>query len=135
MLTRDEKGELEIVRQIRKWMDELFTVPGTKFKVGLDPILGLIPGVGDLTTAAVERLPARRAANRLGVPTVVMVRMLLNVAIDALLGFIPIVGDCFDAAHKANAKNAALVEQAVVNRETTARASWWRLVGCSRCSS
>ena len=128
MLTRDEKGELEVVRQIRKWMDELFTVPGTKFKVGLDPILGLIPGVGDLTTAAVS-MYLLSAANRLGVPTVVMMRMLLNVAIDTLLGFIPIVGDAFDAAHKANAKNAALVEQALVNPVATARGSWLRLFG------
>jgi hypothetical protein len=128
VLDRDERGELEIVRQIRKWMDELFTIPGTKIKVGLDPILGLIPGVGDLSTAAVSGY-LLSAANRLGVPTVVMVRMLLNVAIDTVLGLIPFVGDLFDAAHKANAKNAALVEQAIVNRENTARSSWWRLIG------
>jgi hypothetical protein len=109
-------------------MDELFTVPGTKFKVGLDPILGLIPGLGDLTTAAVSGY-LLSAANRLGVPTVVMMRMLLNVAIDTLLGFIPLVGDAFDAAHKANAKNAALVEQALVNPVATARGSWLRLFG------
>lgn len=126
VLDRDEQGELVIVRQIRKWMDELFTIPGTKIKVGLDPILGLIPGVGDLSTAAVSGY-LLTAANRLGVPTIVMVRMLFNVAIDAILGLIPFVGDAFDVAHKANAKNAALVEQAIVNRENTARSSWLRL--------
>jgi hypothetical protein len=127
LLTRDEKGELEVVRQIRKWMDEIITIPGTKIKIGLDPILGLIPGVGDLSTAAVSGY-LLSAANRLGVPTVVMVRMLGNVAIDAVLGLIPFVGDLFDAAHKANAKNAKLVEQAIVNRDTTSRSSWLRLV-------
>ena len=59
----------------------------------------------------------------------VMMRMLLNVVIDTLLGFIPLVGDAFDAVHKANAKNAALVEQALVNPQATARGSWLRLFG------
>jgi hypothetical protein len=128
VLDRDEQGELVIVRQIRKWMDEIITIPGTKIKVGLDPILGLIPGVGDLSTAAVSGY-LLSAANRLGVPTIVMVRMLMNVAIDTVLGLIPFVGDAFDVVHKANAKNAALVEQAIVNRENTVQGSWLRLFG------
>lgn len=128
LLTRDEKGELEFIRQIRKWMDEAITLPGTNLKVGLDPIIGLIPGIGDLSSAAIGAY-VLRAANRLGVPTVVMVRMLFNLVIDTLIGVIPVVGDYLDVLYKANSKNVALVEQAIVNRETTARSSWWRLVG------
>ncbi|WP_171475069.1 DUF4112 domain-containing protein [Frigoriglobus tundricola] len=125
-LTRDEKVQLAIIRQIRKWMDEAVTVPGTKMKLGLDPVLGLIPVIGDLSSAAVGGY-VLHAANKLGVPTVVMARMLVNLAIDALIGFVPFVGDYLDVLYKANAKNVALVEQAIVNRENTARASWWRL--------
>ena len=126
LLTRDEKGELALIRQIRKWMDEAVTIPGSKLKVGLDPIIGLIPGVGDLSSAAIGGY-ILHAANKLGVPTVVMVRMLFNLVIDALIGIIPVVGDYLDVLYKANSKNVALVEQAVLNRENTARASWWRL--------
>ena len=128
LLTRDEKGELEIIRQIRKWMDEAVTLPGTKLKFGLDPIIGLIPGIGDLSSAAIGAY-VLKAANKLGVPTIVMVRMLFNLAIDALIGLIPIVGDYLDVLYKANSKNVALVEQSILNRETTARSSWWRLAG------
>ncbi len=128
LLTRDEKGELAIIRKLRDVMDEAFTLPGTKLKIGLDPIIGLIPGIGDLTGAAIGGY-VLHAANKLGVPTVVMARMLLNLVIDALIGIIPIVGDYLDVLYKANSKNVALVEQAVLNRETTARSSWWRLAG------
>ncbi len=128
LLTRDEKGELAIVRALRKWMDEAVTVPGTKIKFGLDSVIGLIPGVGDASSAAIGAYMLQ-AAHKLGVPTVVLVRMLFNLFIDALIGLIPIVGDYLDVLYKANAKNARLIEEAVVNRETTARASWFRLVG------
>ena len=128
MLTRDEKGELAIVRQIRKWMDEAVTVPGTKLKVGLDSIIGLIPGVGDASSAAIGAYMLH-AAHKLGVPTVVMVRMLFNQFVDMLIGLIPVVGDYLDVLYKANSKNAALIEEAIVNRETTVRSSWWRLIG------
>ncbi|MBN9117843.1 MAG: DUF4112 domain-containing protein [Planctomycetes bacterium] len=128
MLTRDEKGELAIVRAIRKWMDEAVTVPGTRLKIGLDSVIGLIPGVGDLSGAAIGGYMLH-AAHKLGVPTVVMVRMLVNLAIDTLIGLIPVVGDYLDVLYKANSKNAALIERAILDRETTARASWWRLIG------
>jgi hypothetical protein len=113
LLTRDEKGELAIVRQIRKWMDEAVTVPGTKFKFGLDSIIGLIPGVGDASSAAIGGYMLH-AAHKLGVPTIVMVRMLFNLLVDALIGLIPIVGDYLDVLYKANSKNSKLIEEAVV---------------------
>ena len=123
-----QQQELAVVRAIRKVMDEAVPIPGTKIKFGLDAVLGLIPGVGDVGSAAVGAYILRAGA-RLGVPTVVLVRMLFNLFIDAAIGVIPIVGDCLDVLYKANAKNARLVEQAVANRETTARASWLKLTG------
>lgn len=128
LLTRDEKGELEIVRRLAKVMDELVTIPGTKLKLGLDPIIGLIPGVGDVGSAAVGAYIIR-AANRLGVPAIVQLRMLLNLLIDTLIGLVPIVGDYLDVLYKANAKNAVLVQRSVENREATGRSSWLLFIG------
>jgi hypothetical protein len=126
LVPREERGELEVVRQLRKWMDEAITVPGTKFKFGLDGLIGLIPGVGDAASSAIGAYMLH-AANRLGVPTIVMVRMLFNQLIDAVVGMIPVFGDAFDFLHKANSKNARLVEESIVNRGATAAGSWVRL--------
>jgi hypothetical protein len=109
-------------------MDELVTVPGTKVKIGLDPIIGLIPGIGDVGSAAIGAYIIR-TANRLGVPAIVQMRMLLNLLIDTLLGLVPIIGDYLDVLYKANAKNAALVQRAVENREATGRSSWLVFIG------
>lgn len=128
LLTRDEKGELEVVKRIAKYMDELVTIPGAKLKIGLDPIIGLIPGVGDAASAAIGAYLIR-AANRLGVPAIVQMRMLLNVFIDAVIGFVPIIGDYLDVLYKANAKNARLVQEAVEHRESTTRSSWFTFIG------
>lgn len=70
-----------------------------------------------------------RAANRLGVPVIVQLRMLLNLLIDALLGLVPVVGDYLDVLYKANVKNAKLIEQAVENKETSGRSSWFLFIG------
>jgi hypothetical protein len=109
-------------------MDEAVTIPGTRLKVGLDALLGLLPGIGDIGSAAISAYLLRVAA-RLGVPTVVQVRMLLNILIDTVLGMVPIVGDYLDMLFKANAKNAALIVNAVENRATAGRSSWFALVG------
>ena len=126
LLSRDEQGQLAIIRTIRKVMDEAVAIPGTPFKFGADSIIGLLPVVGDLSSAAIGTY-ILHAANKLGVPTIVMVRMVFNLAFDAALGIVPIIGDYLDMLFKANSRNVALVEQAVLNRDTTARSSWFRL--------
>ena len=123
--SREEEAELVIVRGIAKVMDEAITLPNTNLKVGLDALLGLIPVVGDMGSAAIGAY-LLRAANRLGVPTVVIARMMLNLLIDALLGFIPVVGDYLDMLYRANAKNARLILEAVENRTAAARGGWPR---------
>ena len=125
--TEAQEAELAVVRGIAKVMDEAVTIPSTRFKVGLDAVLGLIPGVGDVGSAAVGAY-LLRAAVRLGVPSVVIARMLLNVLIDAALGIIPFVGDFLDVMYKANAKNARLIVEAVEDRRATARGSWLKLI-------
>jgi hypothetical protein len=98
------------VRQLVRLMDGAFVVPGTGIKLGLDPIIGFfLPGLGDVLTAIPALLLLTLAVQR-GVPTVIVLRMLLNIATDALLGAIPILGDVFDVVYRANEKNLALLE-------------------------
>ena len=118
--------ELAVVRGLAKILDEAFTIPGTRRKIGLDAVLGLIPGIGDLGSAAIGAYIIL-IASRAGVPAVVLWRMVLNQAIDAVFGFVPLVGDLFDVAFKSNMKNAALLERALASPTATRRASWWTL--------
>ena len=92
------------------WLDSSIVVPGTRFRVGLDALIGLIPGVGDLIGAALSAYIVAAAARR-GLPRSVLLRMALNVGLEALVGVVPILGDLFDAAWKANQRNVALLRQ------------------------
>ena len=110
-ITPTSQEREDILRQIRTLSDLLdskFAIPGTNFRFGLDPIIGLIPGVGDAVTLAFSAYIIAQA-QRLGVPRHVMARMVLNVIIDGLLGSIPLVGDVFDVLFKANRRNLKLL--------------------------
>ena len=120
-------ADLAVVRGLAKLLDSAFTIPGTRARVGLDAVLGLIPGVGDLGSAAIGGY-VLLVASKLGVPAVVLWRMLLNLAIDAVFGLVPFAGDLFDAAFKANTKNVALLERTLADPAGARRASWWGLV-------
>lgn len=101
------------VAALRKWsvlLDSAFRVPGTRVTFGLDPLLGLVPGFGDLTTPLFSALLLVHAV-RLRIPRVVLLRMLINAAIDLGVGVIPVVGDFFDVGWKANVRNLALLER------------------------
>jgi hypothetical protein len=83
--------------------------------VGLDPIIGLIPGLGDLITSAFSFLIVFAAWQR-NLPKVTIARMVSNIAIDTLVGAMPVVGDIFDAAWKNNKKNVALLKRATAEQ-------------------
>ena len=100
-------------------MDSTFRLPGG-FRFGLDGLIGLIPGVGDLAGAAVSLYIVARA-HRLGVSRATLYRMLLNVGAEALIGTIPLVGDIFDFAFKANLRNLALLERKLPPPESRRR--------------
>lgn len=85
-------------------------IPGTRITIGLDPLIGLVPGLGDLIGAGVALWVVLEAAD-LGASGFVLLRMLLNVAIDTLGGALPVAGDIFDALWKANLKNVRLLER------------------------
>lgn len=91
-------------------MDRAFVVPGTNARVGLDALLGLFPGLGDVLTGLVQVAIVLIALKRYKVPKFVAMRMMGNVLLDTGLGAIPLFGDLFDAAYKANTKNLRLLE-------------------------
>ena len=104
-------------------MDSAFTVPGTNVRVGLDAVLGLIPGIGDAVSAALSSYIVWEA-RRLGLPRWKIARMMGNVAMDAMVGVVPLVGDLFDVAFKANRRNLRIVlDHLERNGEAMARAS------------
>jgi hypothetical protein len=108
-LTPQQERRLGGLRRIAELLDNAFLVPGTSYRVGLDPILGLLPGIGDLVSPLFA-IGMLLQARDLGVPKVVQARMVINVAIDALVGAVPVLGDLFDFAWKANDMNLALLE-------------------------
>ncbi|WP_284350695.1 DUF4112 domain-containing protein [Roseisolibacter agri] len=98
------------VRAMARLLDTAVRVPGTPVRFGLDAVLGLIPGVGDVVGAAASGYIVLAAA-RLGAPATVLVRMLLNVGIDTLVGAVPLFGDLFDLGWRSNSRNVALLER------------------------
>jgi len=105
----DPRG-LEALRRWARIFDSAFRIPGTQITFGLDPILGLIPGLGDVASPVFSLFFVWHGL-RLGVPKVVLARMVLNVLIDVGVGVIPFIGDIFDFGWKANAWNLALLER------------------------
>jgi hypothetical protein len=108
-LTPEQERRLAGLRRIADLLDNAFVVPGTSYRVGFDPIVGLLPGIGDLISPLFA-IGMLLQARQLGLPKVVQMRMVINVAIDALVGAVPVLGDLFDFAWKANDKNLALLE-------------------------
>ena len=100
-------------------MDELITLPNTKFKFGLDPLIGLIPGIGDTASATLSALLLVQAARR-GVPKILLARMSLNILINELVGIIPGIGDAFSFWFKSNKRNYELL---LAHRASAARAT------------
>jgi len=96
--------------QLSRWMDGLFRIPGVGWRFGLDAIVGLVPGVGDVATSLVS-FYILAAAVRYRVPKITLLRMGLNLGIDYVLGSVPILGDLFDAWWKSNQMNVELLKR------------------------
>ncbi len=109
-------------------LDDLFTIPGTNIGIGLDALLGLVPGFGDAAGAALSSIIMVQAVQH-GVPLPVMARMGVNVAIDAAIGIVPMVGDIGDVAYRANRKNLRLLEAAVLDPDFERESSVRYLLG------
>lgn len=103
----DRERRLERLRRLAVLMDSSIRLPGG-VTIGVDPIIGLVPVVGDLASTAVS-LYIVYEAQRLGTPKRILARMLGNVAVDLLVGEIPVLGDVFDFVFKANVRNLRLL--------------------------
>jgi len=101
---RDAEARIAFIARL---LDELITIPGTRRRLGLDSIVGLIPGFGDVASAAVGGWVILEAA-RFRLPRVVLARMVVNTLVDLVIGIVPIAGDLFDVVFKSNSRNLAL---------------------------
>lgn len=104
-------------------MDDLLRVPGTKLRFGLDPIIGLLPGIGDVTAAIVSAIAFVHAA-RSGVPRILLARMAMNILINELVGIIPGLGDAFSFWFKSNVRNYELLRRYSAAPARSRRADW-----------
>lgn len=103
-----DTAALDRLDRIADRMDNLVRIPGTSIRVGLDSLLGLIPGIGDIAALGPAGYIIYRAKG-MGASRPTLIRMMGNTAIDTLIGSIPLVGDIFDIGNKANKKNVALL--------------------------
>lgn len=113
---------LRRLRLIAWWMDRSIPVGG-RLRIGLDPLIGLLPGIGDWLGAGVSLWMIYEAI-RLGLPLSVLARMGVNVAVEAAFGSVPLLGDVFDAAWQANQRNYALIEAHYDARMRPRSAKW-----------
>ena len=122
-LTPAQEQRLQGLRKVSALLDSAFVVPGTTYRIGLDPIVGLIPGFGDLVSPLFT-IGILLQGWQLGIPKVVQLRMIGNVAIDSLLGAVPIAGDLFDFAWKSNDLNMALLERHAYEEHPPTPGDW-----------
>jgi hypothetical protein len=104
-------------------LDSSIPVPGTRLRIGLDPLIGLIPVVGDLAGMLFSAYILVRAA-RLGIPRVTLLRMGFNVTLETVVGMIPIAGDAFDFWWQANRKNVELLKAHLNDPGRARRGDW-----------
>jgi hypothetical protein len=109
--------------------DAQFRVPGTQIRFGIDPLIGLIPGIGDLASPVLT-LGILWHAAKLRVPKVVLMRMVINALIDAFAGAVPVVGDLFDFGWKATEWNMALLERHAMPGRSATSADYLFVIIC-----
>lgn len=134
VLPAEQRSRADVERsldQLSRLMDGLFRIPGTGWRFGLDALVGLVPGVGDIATTAAS-FYILAAGVRYRVPKATLLRMAANVGVDYLLGAVPVVGDLFDVAWKSNQMNVELLRRraAVTPEEAkSGRVSDWLFLG------
>lgn len=114
----NEINEEKLVRLklLSKRLDNNFIIPGTKYKIGLDPIIGAVPVIGDLIGALLSTY-IMYSGIKMGVSRSIVAQMATNIALDFAIGWIPIIGDIFDIIWKANQRNVKLIEESIVVEE------------------
>lgn len=120
--TEDARLTRERLRSLAWLLDSSIPVPGTRFTIGVDALIGLFPVLGDLIGVLLSSYILGEAA-RLGAPRIVLVRMALNVGVEGVVGIVPLAGDLFDAAWKANQRNVRLLDAWLDRPEKAERSS------------
>ncbi len=110
MNTVERLATLNRIRRLSRLMDTAIGIPGTKFRIGIDPIIGLIPGAGDLISTSFSAYIIY-LATRFGIPAKDLRQMIFNIGLEAVVGTVPLVGDLFDAYYKSNIRNLAILEK------------------------
>lgn len=114
---------MEHLAKLSFLLDRAFRVPGTQWRFGLDALIGLVPGLGDVV-GSLAGMYSLWIAKQLGAPLVVQARMTMNLAIDGVVGLVPFAGDLFDFAFKAHSRNLALLERWLQSPHQTRSSSW-----------
>src|SRR5437764_1706879 len=127
VLPPEEKQKRRSLEPLFKWlaliMDEIIRVPGTNFRFGLDPLIGLIPGIGDTSSALVSAFALIQAL-RLGVPKTLLGRMALNILANEAIAIIAVVGDASPFWFKSNARNYELIKYHRLGSTTPSKSDW-----------
>ena len=119
---------VEAAELLAKVLDTTVRIPGTSLYLGIDPLIGLIPGIGDVLANLIGMVILGLAA-RLQVPRIVITRMSLNLLINGVIGAIPILGDLFSVWFRSNSRNADLLRQAATQSARRTHADWTYVVG------
>jgi hypothetical protein len=130
VLPRDEAREhlLAIADMLAKVLDTTVKIPGTSWYIGLDPLLGLIPGIGDVIANLIGTV-ILGLATRLQLPRIVLARMSLNLLINGTVGAVPIVGDLFSVWFRSHTRNAALLREAAMRPDRETAVDWLYVSG------
>lgn len=131
MNSTDKQRVQKRLDRLAWYLDNSIRLPGLNVRVGIDPLVGLIPGIGDTISAIVSSYILSEAA-RLGAPKSILLKMAFHIAVDALAGVLPIFGDIFDFGWKANQRNSRILGDYLDNPRETAASSRlfaWVLVG------
>jgi hypothetical protein len=119
----EHERRLAALRRLKHFLEEVYRVPGTSVRFGWDALIGMVPWIGDLITGLMACAIVLQA-HSMGVPRVVQLRMIINVAIDVLVGLVPFAGDIADVFWKANTKNFALLERHLGEVPASTRGDW-----------
>ncbi|MEQ8536013.1 MAG: DUF4112 domain-containing protein [Coleofasciculus sp. D1-CHI-01] len=127
MTHNSKTSTLRRLRRLSHLLDNAIPIPGTPWRFGLDPVLGLLPGAGDFLGTAFSAYIVIEAA-RIGIPRSLLGQMVINILLDTVIGSVPVVGDIADATWKANAKNIELLETYWDSPQPEKQTDWFFLV-------
>lgn len=130
VLPHDEAREhlIALADVLAKVLDTTIRIPGTSWYIGLDPLLGLLPGIGDALANLIGMF-ILGIATRLQLPRIVLTRMSFNLLINGTIGAVPLVGDMFSIWFRSHARNAALLREAAMKPDRETHADWFYVMG------